>query len=46
MEHVSVDIDVLVSYEHLLKAVKALRGIGFRVEVLELYTVTMVRGKQ
>jgi len=44
VEHVSVDIDVLVRYEHLLKAVKALAGIGFRVEVLEPYTVTMVRG--
>ncbi|MEM4832040.1 MAG: hypothetical protein QW740_06415 [Sulfolobales archaeon] len=45
IEHVSVDIDVLVRYEHLLKAVKALAGIGFRVEVLEPYTVTMVRGE-
>ncbi|MEM1855246.1 MAG: hypothetical protein QXO91_01455 [Desulfurococcaceae archaeon] len=45
VEHVSVDIDVLVRYEHLLKAVKALAGIGFRVEVLEPYTVTMVRGE-
>ncbi|MEM0100505.1 MAG: hypothetical protein QXG50_05975, partial [Desulfurococcaceae archaeon] len=45
IEHVSVDIDVLVRYEHLLKAVKALADIGFRVEVLEPYTVTMVRGK-
>ncbi|MEM4847207.1 MAG: hypothetical protein QW794_05565 [Thermosphaera sp.] len=45
IEHVSVDIDVLVRYEHLLKAVKALASIGFRVEVLEPYTVTMVRGE-
>jgi len=45
IEHVSVDIDVLVRYEHLLKAVKALAGIDFRVEVLEPYTVTMVRGE-
>ena len=45
VEHVSVDIDVLVRYEHLLKAVKALAGMGFRVEVLEPYTVTMVRGE-
>ncbi|MEM0253530.1 MAG: hypothetical protein QXK78_03110 [Candidatus Bathyarchaeia archaeon] len=43
VEHVSVDIDVLVRYEHLLKAVKALAGMGFRVEVLEPYTVTMIR---
>ncbi|MEM2533894.1 MAG: hypothetical protein QXK12_07735 [Candidatus Nezhaarchaeales archaeon] len=44
VEHVSVDIDVLVRYEHLLKAVKALTGRGFRVEVSEPYTITMVRG--
>ncbi|MEM2046018.1 MAG: hypothetical protein QXO20_07585 [Candidatus Bathyarchaeia archaeon] len=43
VEHVSVDIDVLVRYEHLLKAVTALAGMGFRVEVLEPYTVTMIR---
>ncbi|MEM1510846.1 MAG: hypothetical protein QW096_13345 [Thermofilaceae archaeon] len=45
VDHASVDIDILVRYEHLLKAVKALVGIGFRVEVLEPYTVTMVRGE-
>lgn len=45
VEHVSVDIDVLVSYEHLLKAVKKLIGVGFKVEVSEPYTVTMVRGE-
>ncbi|MEM4435674.1 MAG: hypothetical protein QXO22_01730 [Thermosphaera sp.] len=45
IEHVSVDIDILIRYEHLLKAVKALADIGFRVEVLEPYTVTMVRGE-
>jgi len=43
VEHVSVDIDVLVRYEHLLKAVTALAGMGFRVEVSEPYTVTMIR---
>ncbi|MEM4740329.1 MAG: hypothetical protein QXS63_04540 [Zestosphaera sp.] len=45
VEHVSVDIDILVRYEHLLKSVKALVDMGFRVEVLELYTVTMVIGE-
>ncbi|MEM4854724.1 MAG: hypothetical protein QXE75_04825 [Sulfolobales archaeon] len=45
VEHVSVDIDVLVRYEHLPKAVKALTNKGFRVEVLEPYTVTMVKGE-
>jgi len=43
VEHVSVDIDVLVRYEHLPKAVKALTSKGFRVEVSEPYAVTMVR---
>ena len=43
VEHVSVDIDVLVRYEHLMKAIKALAGMGFRVEVSEPYTVTMIR---
>lgn len=45
IEHVSVDIDVLVRYEHLPKAVKNLAELGFRVEVSEPYTVTIVRGK-
>lgn len=45
IEHVSVDIDVLVLYEHLPKAVKKLAEAGFRIEVLEPYTVTMVRGE-
>ncbi|MEM4643465.1 MAG: hypothetical protein QXY51_02415, partial [Candidatus Bathyarchaeia archaeon] len=45
VEHVSVDIDVLVRYEHLPKAVKALISKGFRIEVLEPYTVTMVKGE-
>ena len=43
VEHVSVDVDVLVRYEHLLKAVKALTSKGFRIEVSEPYTITMVR---
>ncbi|MEM2288908.1 MAG: hypothetical protein QXT64_06285 [Desulfurococcaceae archaeon] len=43
--HVSADIDVLVCYEHFLKAVKALTDMSFRVEVLELCTVTVVKGE-
>lgn len=42
LEHVSVD--VLVHYEHLLKAIKALASKDFRIEVSESYTVTMVKG--
>lgn len=45
IEHVSVDIDVLVRYEHLLKAIKALTSKGFRIEVSEPYTVTMIKGE-
>ncbi|MEM1582639.1 MAG: hypothetical protein QXK89_09055 [Candidatus Bathyarchaeia archaeon] len=44
VEHVSVDVDILVRYEHLPEAVKNLAGAGFRVEVAEPYTVTMIRG--
>ncbi|MEM2288309.1 MAG: hypothetical protein QW503_04390 [Sulfolobales archaeon] len=44
VEHVSVDIDVLIHNRHLREAVRRLREAGFRVEVLEPYTVTMVRG--
>lgn len=43
IEHVSVDIDILVHDKHLWKAVKKLKATGFRVEVLEPYTVTMIR---
>ena len=45
VEHVSVDIDILMRYEHLPKAVKALASKGFRIEVSEPYTITMVRGE-
>lgn len=44
VEHVSVDIDILVRSEHLPKTLKKLARMGFRMEVLEPYTVTMVRG--
>lgn len=43
IEHVSVDIDILIHGKHLWKAVEKLREIGFRVEVLEPYTVTMIK---
>ena len=43
IEHVSVDIDILIRHTHLSKAVKTLVDRGFRIEVLEPYTVTMVR---
>ncbi|MEM3905672.1 MAG: hypothetical protein QXZ17_02205, partial [Nitrososphaerota archaeon] len=44
IEHVSVDIDILIRCEHLREAVKRLAGVGFGIEVFEPYTVTMVRG--
>ncbi|MEM2687634.1 MAG: hypothetical protein QW796_04725 [Thermoproteota archaeon] len=44
IEHVSVDIDILIHSKHLWRAVEKLRETGFKVEVLEPYTVTMVRG--
>ncbi|MGC8975364.1 MAG: nucleotidyltransferase family protein [Thermoprotei archaeon] len=45
VEHVSVDVDVLINLKHLPKAVKKLVSRGFRVEVLEKYTVTLTRGR-
>lgn len=45
VEHVSVDIDVLVRSEHLQRAVRELRKAGFITEVIEPYTVTMVKGR-
>ncbi|MEM3716429.1 MAG: hypothetical protein QW145_04630, partial [Candidatus Bathyarchaeia archaeon] len=43
VEHVSVDIDILIHSGHLFKAMKKLRGAGFTIEVLEPYTVTMIK---
>ncbi|MEM4489098.1 MAG: hypothetical protein QXK88_09960 [Desulfurococcaceae archaeon] len=45
IEHVSVDIDVLIYTRHLREAVRRLKEAGFGVEVLEPYTVTMVKGR-
>ncbi|MEM1510757.1 MAG: nucleotidyltransferase family protein [Thermofilaceae archaeon] len=45
IEHVSVDIDILIRTRHLREAVRRLKEAGFRVEVLEPYTVTMVKGR-
>jgi hypothetical protein len=42
-EHVSVDLDILVRVEDVLRAVRALVSRGFRVIVWEPYTVTLVR---
>jgi len=44
VEHVSVDLDVLISRGDAPRAVRALRERGFRVVVLEPYTVTLARG--
>lgn len=45
LEHVSVDIDVLIRSEQLARAARKLSGLGFGIEVIEPYTVTMIRGK-
>jgi hypothetical protein len=43
LDHVSVDIDILVKVDDIPKAVKALVRRGFEVAVSEPYTVTLVR---
>jgi hypothetical protein len=42
-DHVSVDLDILVRFDDVSKAVKALVSRGFEVAVSEPYTVTLVR---
>jgi hypothetical protein len=43
LDHVSVDLDILVKVDDVPKAVKALISRGFRVVVLEPYTITLAR---
>jgi hypothetical protein len=43
VDHVSVDLDILVKVDDIPKAVKALVSRGFEVAVSEPYTVTLVR---
>ena len=43
VEHVSVDLDVLVGRGCVARAVRALRDRGFRIAVAEPYTVTLER---
>jgi hypothetical protein len=43
VDHVSVDLDILVKVDDVPKAVKALVRRGFEVAVSEPYTVTLVR---
>jgi hypothetical protein len=43
LDHVSVDLDILVKVDDIPKAVKALISRGFRVVVLEPYTITLAR---
>ncbi len=43
IEHVSVDLDVLVDSGCVGRAVRALKSLGFEVVVLEPYTVTLSR---
>jgi len=42
--YVPSDIDVLIARSHIVKAVARLRDRGFRIEVVEPYCITMVRG--
>jgi len=44
VDHVSVDLDVLVHVEDVGEAIRRLRGRGFRVTIVEPYTVTLERG--
>jgi hypothetical protein len=43
IEHVSVDLDVLVGGGCVGRAVRALKSIGFEVVVSEPYTITLSR---
>jgi hypothetical protein len=43
VDHVSVDLDILVEARHIPASVASLRDRGFRVVVQEPYTVTMER---
>jgi hypothetical protein len=43
VEHVSVDLDVLVDSGFIGRAVKALKSLGFEVVVSEPYTITLSR---
>jgi hypothetical protein len=43
VEHVSVDLDVLIGRGCVARAVRALRDRGFRIVVAEPYTVTLER---
>jgi len=42
-EHVSVDLDILVSADDISKAVKVLVRRGFKIAVSEPYTATLIR---
>jgi len=43
VEHVSVDLDILIERGCVARAVRALRDRGFRIAVAEPYTVTLER---
>jgi len=44
VDHVSVDLDVLIHVDDVWRAVRRLSGRGFRIVVVEPYTVTLRRG--
>jgi len=43
VDHVSVDLDILVDTKEIPKAVKLLRNVGFNIVVPEPYTITVER---
>ncbi len=44
VDHVSVDLDLLIHVDDVPKAVARLRSIGFEIVVVEPYTVTLRKG--
>lgn len=44
VDHVSVDLDILIHVGDVPKAVAKLKSIGFKIDVIEPYTVTLRRG--
>jgi hypothetical protein len=44
VDHVSVDLDILISVDDAPKAARILRQLGFKAVVVEPYTVTLEKG--
>ena len=43
MDHVSIDLDIIISSKDIYKAARLLREKGFRVIVYKPYTITLAR---